>query len=57
MGFRYSRRKGFGKGFSVGMSKSGPSMGRRGKRGSISYGPRGASLSHLKGLSYVIRGK
>jgi hypothetical protein len=59
MGFRYSRRKSIGKGVWIGMSKSGPSIGRRGKRASVSYGPRGASLSIrlLKGLSYVIRGK
>ncbi len=59
MGFRYSRRKSIGKGFWIGMSKSGPSIGRRGKRGSVSYGPRGASASIrlLKGLSYVLRGK
>lgn len=59
MGFRYSRRKSIGKGWWIGMSKSGPSIGRRGKRTSVSYGSRGASMSIglLKGLSYVIRRK
>ena len=57
MGFRYSRRKSLGKGFWIGMSKSGPSIGRRGRRGSVSLSRRGlsASLRLLKGLSYVFR--
>ena len=57
MGFRYSRRKSLGKGFWIGMSKSGPSIGRRGRRGSVSLSRRGlsASVRLLKGLSYVFR--
>jgi hypothetical protein len=57
MGFRYYRRKSLGNGFWLGMSKSGPSIGRRGKRLSASFGSRGASMSIrlLKGLSYVFR--
>jgi len=57
MGLRYHRRKSLGKGFWLGMSKSGPSVGRRGKRVSVSIGRRGPSLSVrlLKGLSYVFR--
>lgn len=57
MGFRYSRRKSLGKGFWVGISKSGPSIGRRGRRGSVSVSRRGlsGSVRLLKGLSYVFR--
>jgi len=59
VGFRYTRRKSLGRGLWVGMSKSGPSVGRRGKRGSLSVGRRGVggSVRLLKGLSYVFRGK
>lgn len=57
MGFRYYRRKSLGNGFWLGLSKSGPSVGRRGKRVSGSFGSRGPSMSIrlLKGLSYVLR--
>jgi hypothetical protein len=57
MGFRVSRRKSLGGGLWVGLSKSGPSIGRRGRRASVSLGSRGPSLSVrlLKGLSYVFR--
>jgi hypothetical protein len=57
MGFRFSRRRSLGGGFWVGLSKSGPSVGRRGRRVSASLGSRGPSLSvrMLKGLSYVFR--
>ena len=55
MGFRYSRRKGLGGGFWAGLSKSGPSFGRRGRRLSLSVGPRGpgGSVRIGKGLSYL----
>jgi hypothetical protein len=57
MGFRYYRRKSLGNGWWVGLSKSGPSVGRRGKRVSASYGSRGPGLSVrlLRGLSYIVR--
>lgn len=57
MPLRYSRRKSLGNGFWVGMSKSGLSIGRRGRRGSVSLSRRGvsASVRLLKGLSYVFR--
>ena len=57
MPFRFSRRKSLGRGLWVGISKSGPSVGRRGRRGSISASRRGTSLSVrlAKGLSYVLR--
>jgi hypothetical protein len=59
MPFRFSRRKSLGGGFWVGVSKSGVSAGRRGRRVSASVGPRGpqASIRLLKGLSYVLRPK
>lgn len=59
MGFRFHRRKSLGSGFWVGMSRSGLSLGRRGKRGSVATGSRGpsASLRLAKGLSYIIRRK
>jgi len=59
MPFRFCRRKSLGNGFSVGLSKSGVSMGRRGKRLSGSVGSRGPSMSFrlAKGLSYVLRPK
>lgn len=55
MGFRFQRRKSLGRGFWVGASKRGPSVGRRGRRGSVSVNRRGAggSLRILKGLSYL----
>ena len=57
MPFRLQRRKSLGRGFWLGLSKSGPSIGRRGKRGSVSLSPRGpsASIRLLKGLSYIFR--
>jgi hypothetical protein len=57
MPFRYSRRKSLGNGFWVGLSKSGPSFGRRGRRGSASVSRRGpsASVRIAKGLSYIFR--
>jgi hypothetical protein len=57
MGLRFSRRKSLGRGCWVGLSKSGPSIGRRGKRVSVSLGRRGPSLSVrlARGLSYVLR--
>ena len=59
MPFRFYRRKSLGNGFWIGMSKSGLSAGRRGKRVSASIGSRGpsASIRLLKGLSYVFRPK
>ena len=57
MPFRYSRRKSLGKGFWIGLSGSGLSAGRRGKRISAAVSRRGPSVSIrlLKGLSYVLR--
>jgi hypothetical protein len=57
MPFRFHRRKSLGNGFWVGLSKSGPSIGRRGKRTSVSLGRRGPSFSVrlMKGLSYFLR--
>jgi hypothetical protein len=57
MPFRFQRRKSLGGGLRVGMSKSGMSMGRRGRRVSTSVGPRGPRMSVrlLKGLSYIFR--
>jgi hypothetical protein len=57
MGFRFYRRKSLGRGLWVGLSKSGPSIGRRGQRGSVSVGSRGpgASVRIAKGLSYLFR--
>lgn len=59
MPFRFYRRKSLGNGLWVGLSKSGLSAGRRGKRGSTSVGSRGprASVRLAKGLSYIFRGK
>jgi len=59
MAFRFSRRKSFGNGLWVALSKSGPSVGRRGRRFSASANRRGVSGSVrlLKGLSYVVRRK
>jgi len=57
MGFRFYRRKSFGRGAWVGLSKSGVSVGKRGRRGSVSLGRRGVggSIRLLKGLSYIFR--
>jgi hypothetical protein len=57
MAFRFSRRKSLGNGFWVGLSKSGLSAGRRGRRVSVSASRRGpsASVRIAKGLSYVFR--
>lgn len=57
MGFSYRKRKSLGNGLWVGISKSGTSIGRRGRRGSVSMGSRGprASVRLMKGLSYVFR--
>ena len=57
MGLRYSRRTSLGKGWWIGLSGSGPSIGRRGRRASVSLSRRGPSLSVLlgKGLRYVFR--
>jgi hypothetical protein len=59
MPFRLSRRKSLGGGFWLGVSKSGLSAGRRGRRVSTSMSRRGpqASIRLLKGLSYVFRPK
>lgn len=55
MGFRFSRRKSLGGGLWAGLSRSGPRIGRRGRRGSVSFGRGGprASVRLAKGLSYV----
>lgn len=57
MPFRFYRRKSLGRGFWVGMGKRGPSIGRRGRRGSVSAasGGVGGSVRILKGLSYIFR--
>ena len=57
MGFRFYRRKSLGRGVWLGLSRSGPSIGRRGKRGSLSVNRRGVggSVRLAKGLSYLFR--
>ena len=57
MPFRFSTRKSLGGGFWAGLSKSGPSFGRRGRRGSVSISRRGVagSIRIMRGLSYVFR--
>jgi hypothetical protein len=57
MPFRFSTRKSLGGGFWLALSKSGPSVGRRGKRVSTSLSRRGpsASVRIVKGLSYIFR--
>jgi hypothetical protein len=57
MPFRFSRRKSLGNGLWVGVSKSGVSAGRRGRRVSTSVGSRGprGSIRLLKGLSYIFK--
>lgn len=59
MPFRFSRRKCLGGGLWIGVSRSGLSAGRRGRRISASVSRRGprASVRLLKGLSYVFRPK
>ena len=59
MPFRFARRKRLGGGFWVGVSNSGVSAGRRGRRVSASIGRRGpsGSIRLLEGLSYVFRPK
>jgi hypothetical protein len=56
---RFNARRSLGKGFWVGLGKTGPSFGRRGKRLSLSVSRRGVagSVRLLKGLSYVFRGR
>ncbi len=57
MPFRFYRRKSLGRGLWVGVGKRGPSIGHRGRRGSVSLGRGGvgASVRILKGLSYIFR--
>jgi hypothetical protein len=57
MPFRFSRRRSLGGGWWVGMSRGGPSLGRRGKRlsGSVSRGGPRASVRLAKGLSWFKR--
>ena len=57
MGFRFHRRKSLGRGLWAGLSKSGPSIGRRGRRGSVSLNRRGigGSVRLMRGLSYIFR--
>jgi len=59
VGLRLYRRKSLGQGFWLGLSKSGVSVGRRGKPVSASAGSRGVggSLRFMKGMSYVFRRK
>jgi len=59
MPFRLYRRKSLGDGFWLALSKSGVSMGRRGKRlsGSVGSGGPSASFKLVRGLSYVFRSK
>ena len=57
MPFRFYKRKSLGKGLWVGMGKSGPSIGRRGRRvsGSLSRRGPGVSVRLGKGLSWFKR--
>jgi hypothetical protein len=57
MPFRFYRRKSLGNGLWAGLSKSGVSVGRRGRRVSGSLGRRGprVSVRLAKGLSYIFR--
>jgi hypothetical protein len=57
MPLRVSRRRSLGGGFWVGISKSGLSVGRRGRRVSVSASGRGVTTSVrlLKGVSYLFR--
>jgi hypothetical protein len=57
MPFRFSRRKSLGNGWWVGLGKTGPSIGRRGRRVSGSLSSRGPSVSVrlAKGVSWFKR--
>lgn len=57
MPFRFSRRKSLGSGFWLGLGKTGPSFGRRGRRvsGSLSRRGPGVSVRLAKGLSWFKR--
>lgn len=57
MPFRVHKRKSLGGGLWVGLGKSGPSIGRRGRRGSVSLSRRGPGVSVRlgKGLSWFKR--
>ena len=57
MPFRFTKRKSLGRGFWIGMSKSGPSIGRRARRGSVSLSRRGPTVSVrlARGLSWFKR--
>jgi hypothetical protein len=57
MPFRFYRRKSLGRGFWLGVGKCGPSLGRRGRRGSVSVNRRGVGgwVRLMRGLSYVFR--
>jgi len=59
VGFRFYRRKSLGSGLWAGVSKSGLSLGKRGRGGSISLNRRGlgGSVRLGKGLSYIFRRK
>ena len=59
VGFRFYRHRSLGSGFWAGLSKSGVSVGKRGRGGSLSLGGRGhgGSVRLGKGLSYVFRRK
>src|SRR3954471_8676906 len=58
VGLRVYRRKSLGRGFWMGVSKSGVSGGRRGRPASASMSRRGVggSVQLLKGISYIWRG-
>jgi hypothetical protein len=55
MAFRFYRRKSLGKGFWLGLSKSGPSIGRRGSPLSLSFSRRGGrgAVRLARGFSYI----
>jgi hypothetical protein len=57
MPFRFYRRKSLGNGWWVGLGKSGPSIGRRGRHVSVSASRRGpgVSVKLAKGLSWFKR--
>jgi hypothetical protein len=59
MGFRFYRRKSLGSGFWAGVSKSGVSVGKRGRGASLSLNRRGlgGSVQLGRGLSYIFRRK
>ena len=59
MGFRLYPRKNLGSGFWAGLSKSGVSVGKRNRAGSVSVNRRGlgGSVRLGKGLSYIFRRK